>query len=164
MVVLEILLWIIIIVLFLIGLIGVFFPFLPDTIPLWIGFVLYHFMLAEPGMGLSASFWWGMVAITILIFGADFFANAYFVKKYGGSQWSSIGAILGVIAGIFVFPPFGMLILPFLFVLAIEMGFYGKTGERAMKVAFGTLVAFLGSGLVKVFLQVLMIIWFFLVI
>lgn len=104
-----------------------------------------------------------MVAITILIFGADFFANAYFVKKYGGSQWSSIGAILGILIGIFVFPPFGMLILPFLFVLTIEMGVYGKSGERAIKVAFGTLVAFIGSGLVKVLLQIMMIIWFFLV-
>ncbi|NGQ96358.1 DUF456 domain-containing protein [Brevibacillus sp. SYP-B805] len=158
----EIVLWIIIGLLFALSLAGIFIPVLPDTILLWAGFLLYHFVLAEPGAGLPASFWWGMAVLSVLLYGADLMTNLYFVKKYGGSKLSSLGAIAGIILGLFLFPPFGMLILPFLFVIGIEMLVQKQSPEKAFKVGIGSLVAFLSSAVVKLILQVIMIIWFFL--
>lgn len=158
----EILLWIVIVALFLLGFVGVFLPVLPETIFLWIGFLLYHFFLADPGMGLPASFWWGMVVLSLLMFGADFLSNLYFVKKYGGSKWATLAVVVGLLLGFAVFPPFGMLFLPFLLVLAVELFLENKQFDRALKVALGTLVAFLGSTVVKVVIQLVMIVWFFL--
>ncbi|UFJ42252.1 DUF456 family protein [Brevibacillus humidisoli] len=158
----EIFLWIVIVALFVLSIAGIFLPVLPDTVFLWAGFLLYHFFVADPGMGLPASFWWGMVVLSIMLFGADLLTNLYFVKKYGGSKWSSFAAVVGLLLGLLVFPPFGMLILPFLLVLAVEIGLEKKKLDSALKVAVGTLIAFLGSTVVKIAIQLAMIAWFFL--
>ncbi|AWX56687.1 DUF456 domain-containing protein [Brevibacillus brevis] len=157
----EIFLWVVVVLLFLLSIAGIFLPVLPDTILLWAGFLLYHFFIADPGAGLPASFWWGMVVLSILLYGADLLTNMYFVKRYGGSKWSSIAAAVGIILGIFVFPPFGMLILPFVFVVLVELMVQKQSMERAVKAGVGSLIGFLGSAVVKVILQVTMIIWFF---
>ncbi|WP_400163469.1 DUF456 domain-containing protein [Brevibacillus sp. TJ4] len=160
----DILLWIVIVALFALSIAGIFLPVIPDTILLWAGFLLYHFFVADPGAGLPASFWWGMVGLSVLLFGADFLTNMYFVKRYGGSKWSSFAAVLGIILGIFIFPPFGMIILPFVFVVLVELFVQNQPLERAIKAGFGSLLGFLGSAVVKVVLQIAMIIWFFLAI
>ncbi len=161
----EILLWIMIVVLFGLSIAGIFFPVLPDLILLWIGFLLYQFVLIEPGTaGLPSSFWWGMGILSVFSYGADLLTNLYFVKKAGGSRLSSIGAIAGIVLGIFLIPPFGMIILPFLFVVAIEMLIQKQPLEQAVKVGVGSLIAFLSSAVVKVFIQLIMIIWFFIAI
>ncbi|WP_019119222.1 DUF456 domain-containing protein [Brevibacillus massiliensis] len=160
----EILLWMIVVALFVISIAGVFMPVLPDTLLLWGGFLLYQFAIAEPGAGLPASFWWGMAVLSVLIFGADILMSMYFVKKYGGSKWSSLGAIAGVILGIMIFPPFGIIIFPFLIVFAIEMFFQNQPADRALKAGLGSLVAFFSSAVMKVAVQIIMIIWFFIAI
>lgn len=157
----EILLWIVVVALFPLSIAGIFLPVLPDTILLWGGFLLYHFFIADPGAGLPASFWWGMAVVSLLLYGADLLTNIYFVKKYGGSKWSSLAAALGIFLGIFLFPPFGMLILPFVFVIMVELLVQKQPMEKAMKAGVGSLVGFLGSAVVKVVLQLAMIVWFF---
>jgi len=160
----EIVLWIIVVALFALSIAGIFLPVLPDTILLWGGFLLYHFFIADPGAGLPASFWWGMAVLSILLYGADLLTNMFFVKKYGGSKWSSVAAALGIFLGIFLFPPFGMLILPFVLVVLVELLVQKQSMEKAVKAGFGSLIGFLGSAVVKVVLQVSMIIWFFIVV
>ncbi|MFY0545052.1 DUF456 domain-containing protein [Brevibacillus sp. H7] len=158
----DIFLWIIIVALFALSIAGIFLPILPDTVLLWAGFLLYHFFLAEPGAGLPASFWWGMGILSVLLYGADLLTNVYFVKKYGGSKWSSIAAVAGILLGIFILPPIGMIVLPFVFVLLVEMVFQQQPFDKAVKVGLGSLIAFLSSAVMKVVLQLVMILWFFL--
>ncbi|GIO06021.1 DUF456 domain-containing protein [Brevibacillus reuszeri] len=157
----DIVLWIIVIALFVLSIAGIFLPVLPDTILLWGGFLLYHFFIADPGAGLPASFWWGMAVLSVLLYGADLLTNMFFVKKYGGSKWSSMAAVIGIILGIFLFPPFGMLIMPFVLVVLVELLIQKQSLEKAIRAGFGSLIGFLGSAVVKVVLQVAMIIWFF---
>jgi len=159
----EILLWIVIVALFILSIVGIFMPVLPDTLLLWGGFLLYHFVLAAPGEGLHASFWWGMVALSILMYGADLLTNMYFVKRYGGSKWSSFAAVVGIILGLFIFPPFGILIMPFVLVVIVEL-LQQQPFDRALKAGFGSLIGFLSSAVVKVVIQIAMITWFFLAI
>lgn len=158
----EIVLWIVIVALFALSIAGIFLPVLPDTILLWAGFLLYQFFIAEPGAGLPASFWWGMGAFSVLLYGADLLTNMYFVKRYGGSKWSSLAAAVGIFLGIFLFPPFGMILLPFVFVVLVELFLQNQPLERAIRAGFGSLIGFLGSAVVKVVLQLAMIVWFFL--
>jgi uncharacterized protein len=159
----EIVLWIIIVALFVLSIAGIFLPVLPDTVLLWGGFLLYHFFVAVPGEGLPASFWWGMVVLSVLLYGADLLTNMYFVKRYGGSKWSSFAAAVGIILGIFIFPPFGMIVIPFVLVVLAEM-LQNKPFDRAVKAGVGSLIGFLGSAVVKVVVQIGMIVWFFLAI
>ncbi|RNB91746.1 DUF456 family protein [Brevibacillus fluminis] len=160
----DIVLWIIVAALFAASLIAVFFPVLPEMLLLWAGFLLYQFTIAGSGAGLPASFWWGMAIMTILLYGADFLTNAYFVKKYGGSKWSQFASIVGVILGAVLFPPFGIILFPFALVIIVEMIVQRQPLEHAVKAGVGSVVAFLGSAVMKVFLQIVMIVWFFLAI
>lgn len=157
----EWVLWTVIILLFLLSIGGVIIPVLPDTLFVWAGFLLYQFVLAD--VSLPASFWWGMGMITLLIIGSDYVANLVFVKKYGGSRWAMAGAIFGMIFAPFIMGPIGILIGPFVTVLIIEL-FRKKEFESALKVGMATIFALFSSTIVKIVLQLIMIIWFFIVI
>ena|SRR5699024_10987654 len=157
----SVLLWSLIIVLFSLSFVGLFIPFMPSVLAIWAGFVLYEFTI-ESG-SLSIMFWLSMVVLTAFLFIADLLTNKYFVGKFGGSRKSEWGAIVAFIFGIFIYPPFGIIILPFLTVYLIEYIDVGSS-ERAFRSATGTIVAFFGSIVVKAFVQFVMIVWFLIVI
>lgn len=153
--------WIIIIALFIISFVGLLYPIIPSVLVIWIGFLLYHFMIDSGELHLV--FWIAMSVFTVILIGADIIANSYFVKKYGGSKWGERGAAVGVLVGSFIIPPFGILVVPFVAVFIIEM-IQKRTAQMALRASFGSLIGFLGGVLAKVIIQVVMIIWFFIVI
>ncbi|WP_048601802.1 DUF456 domain-containing protein [Rubeoparvulum massiliense] len=154
----NIFLWILILILFGLSFVGLIFPVLPSVLLLWIGFLLYQFALH--GTALTAVFWWAMAILTILIFLADILANSYFVKRYGGSAWGRRAGALGIIVGSFIFPPFGLLIVPFIAVLITEI-LLEPNVERAFRASIGSLIGFLSSSVAKLMIQLVMILWFF---
>ncbi|OMP66989.1 DUF456 domain-containing protein [Domibacillus epiphyticus] len=154
----SILVWTGIILLFIISFIGFIFPIVPSVVVLWAGFALYYFGISKEE--LSIIFWIAMVIFTVLIFVADFLANSYFVKKYGGSKWGEWTAVAAIIAGSFIIPPFGILIVPFAAVLLIEL-IIQKNAKTAILAAYATLVGFLSGTLAKIVIHLLMLLWFF---
>ena len=97
--------------------------------------------------------------LTILLFLADYIANLHFVDKAGGSKWGMRVATIGLIVGSFVIPPFGVIIVPFVFVLIVEM-MQKKSFQESLKVAFATFMAFLSGTFAKVIIQIIMIVVF----
>lgn len=87
--------------------------------------------------------------------------NKYFVGKYGGSKFGEYGAIIGVIIGCFVLPPFGIVVIPFILVLVIEL-IQGYDIKRAIKVGCASIVAFLASTIAQGMIMIIMVIWFML--
>ncbi len=159
----EWILWTVIVVFFLGSMVGVFVPVIPDALLVWGGFLIYQFFIADPGQGLSSWFWWAMGAMTVLLILADILTNMVFVKKYGGSKWGMAASVLGLLIGPFVLGPLGIILGPVLFVLMIEW-IQNKDLSLSVKIALGTLAAFFGSAAMKIMLQVIMIIWFFIAI
>ncbi|MBP1933673.1 DUF456 domain-containing protein [Ammoniphilus resinae] len=159
----DILFWSIIILLFIASMVGIFVPVIPDALFVWGGFLIYQFLLADQGHGLPASFWWGMAILTILLLVSDFLTNMVFVKKYGGSKWGMAASVAGLLIGPFVMGPIGLLLGPFIFVLLVEWA-RNQDFSLAFKVGIGSMVAFFGSALVKLGVQAIMIVWFFLVV
>lgn len=157
----HVFIWLVIILLFLISFIALFIPFFPATLLIWISFLLYEFTINE--QSLSMMFWLSMAILTIFIFGSDFLTNKYFVGKFGGSTMSEWGAIISFIAGLFVYPPIGIIVLPFITVFLIEYLRMNST-ENALRAAVGTIVAFFSSIFVKAFIQFIMIVWFLIVV
>lgn len=153
----DILIWIVIIVLFIASYIGLIYPVIPSSLFIWIGFLMYYFLINN--MVLGWFFWSVMLGLTIVLLFADVIANSYFVKRYGGSKWGERGAAIAVIIGSFIVPPFGIIVVPFLTVLVIEM-MQRNTFKQAFKTAIGSLLGFLGGSLVKVIIQTIMILWF----
>lgn len=158
---LDIIMWVIIIALFIVSFIGVIFPIIPAPLVLWVGFLLYHFVI--DGGELTVIFWVAMVILTVILIVSDIIANSYFVKKFGGSKWGERGAGVGVIVGSFIIPPFGILVVPFIVVLIIEM-VQKKTIKDSFRASVGSLIGFLGGAVAKIVITVLMIGWFFVVI
>ncbi|MRG85848.1 DUF456 domain-containing protein [Salinibacillus xinjiangensis] len=155
----DILLWILILVLFILSFVGIVFPIIPSVLVIWGGFLLYHF--AINGETLSWFFWIPMVMFTIILFVADIIVNSHFVKRFGGSKWGERVAAIAVIVGSFIVPPFGIIIIPFVAVFITEL-IQRRTAREAIKASVGSLLGFLGSSVAKVIIQLVMIIWFFL--
>lgn len=153
----HIIIWILIIALFILSFIGVVYPVIPSVLLLWIGFLLYQFGIN--GEELGVIFWIIMVVFTIILFAADILANNYFVKKFGGSKWGERGALVAVIIGAFIMPPFGIIVIPFLAVLVIEM-IQKRTMKEAFRAALGSLLGFLSGSFAKVFVQFVIILIF----
>lgn len=157
----DILIWLAIISLFVLSFIGLIYPIIPSSLLIWVGFILYHFFINNEE--LTWLFWIIMAVFTIILFVADMIANSYFVKKYGGSKWGERGAAVAVIAGSFIFPPFGILIVPFVTVFVIEI-IQNRTIEEAIRSSFGSFIGFLSGTFAKIVIQLIMIIWFTIVI
>ena len=153
----TIFLWILIIVLFLLSFVGLIFPLIPSVLVLWGGFLLYAFGIDR--FELSVWFWVGASVLTIFILISDVIAGQYFVKKYGGSKWGERIAVIGVILGSFIYPPFGIIIVPFALVFITEY-MVVRNLKHAALVSVASLLAFLSSTFAKFIVQLIMICWF----
>ncbi|MDV2684558.1 DUF456 family protein [Alkalihalophilus lindianensis] len=154
----EVVIWIVIVALFILSFIGLLFPIVPSVLVLWVGFLMYIFLI--DGASLSIWFWVGAGVLTVLLFAADLIASQFFVKKYGGSKWSERMAALGVIVGSFIMPPFGIILVPFILVFITEL-ISTKDPRQAVLVAIASFFAFLSGTVAKGLVQLILIIWFF---
>ncbi len=150
----HVLWWVVITLCFVISFIGIVVPMLPAVGLVWLGVAVYHF-LVNP-LALTWTTWGTMLFFTAIILIMDELANAYLVKRYGGTKWTMLASVVGVVVGLIFFPPFGIIVAPFLFVFAAEI-LQHHTPEASMRVAFATLIAFLGSAFAKVLMQLIMI-------
>jgi len=152
--------WFIIILLFFISVIGVFIPMVPDIIPVWISVLIYQF--GPFTNTLPRSFCFVLIIFSVISILADFLTNAIVVKKSGGSNLSVIAALAGLAVGLLFLGPLGIIIGPFVAIFLAE--YYqsqNKEYNKPLKIAFSTVFAFIGSGIVKVILLLSIIIWFF---
>ena len=154
----DFILWLIVLLLFGLSFVALIYPVLPSVTAVWAGFLIYHFFINSGE--LTTFFWIVMVILTIILTLADIFASSLSVKKYGGSSVGEKGAALSVIVGSFIFPPFGIIVLPFVAVFLAEMK-KNRSSVEAIKAAIGSLVGFLSGQLSEGIVQLAMIIWFF---
>lgn len=157
----DIIIWLIILTLFVLSFVGLFFPFLPSVMAIWAGFILYHFIINASA--LTWFFWLSMGGLTILLLLADILAGSMAVKRFGGSKLGERVATFSIIVGTFVYPPFGIILVPFIAVFIAEY-WQKNTGTEALKAAFGSLIGFLSGRVAELIIQLIMIIWFFITI
>jgi uncharacterized protein YqgC (DUF456 family) len=100
------------------GLLGAVLPVIPGPPLGYIGLLLLQW---SGYGGFSAVFLWVWAGITVAVTVTDYILPAIMTKKFGGSRMAVIGSVLGLIAGIFFFPPIGMILGPFLGALAGEL-------------------------------------------
>ncbi|PUB12565.1 DUF456 domain-containing protein [Paenisporosarcina sp. OV554] len=158
----EIIGWSLIVVCFIIGFIGLVYPIIPSVIFILGGFLLYgvFFSFAE----LPWWFWLIEVLFVVLLFGADMMANAFGVKKYGGSKAGIWGSTIGLLIGPIVLPFAGIILGPFLGAILAELIFERTSIKQAFKTGVGSVIGFLTSVLTKGIVQIVMIVIFVLVV
>lgn len=155
----EVLFWLLIIASFIISYIGLIKPVFPSPLFIWIALLIYQFGVNSEE--LSFWFWITIIILTVILLVADIVINSRAVKKYGGSKWGERMAAVGVIVGSFIFPPFGIIIVPFILVLVTEM-IQKRELRTAFRSSLGALVGFLSGTIAKFIIQTFIIIWFLL--
>lgn len=155
----ELLWWGLIVFLFVLSFAGIVYPIIPTIPVLWGAFAIYHFFINSAE--LSLFFWIAMVVLSVILIAADIIANSYFVKRYGGSKLSERIAAIATIVGSFIFPPFGLLLVPFAAVMLTEYLIHKELG-KSVKVGLATVIGFLGGSIAKILIQLIMIVWFIL--
>lgn len=157
----DILSWILVITSFIIAFVGLIYPVIPSVLFIFLGFIIHGLF-----HGFSELPWWFWVSeilFTILLFGADTLANAFGVKRFGGSEAGIWGSTIGLLVGPFVIPFAGILIGPFLGAVIAELLFSKSSLKLSLKIGVGSLVGFLTSVVTKGIVQIVMIVLFLVV-
>jgi hypothetical protein len=144
------------IILMITGIFGCVLPLLPGPPLNYIGLLLLHF---TTGYQFSTRFLviWGIV--TVVVYALDYVIPVWGTKKFGGSKRGVWGSMIGLIAGMFFFPPFGIIIGPFAGAVIGELT-AGKDSKAALKSGFGSFVGFLTGTILKLIASGIMT-WYF---
>ncbi len=129
----------------IVGLLGAIIPILPGTILSYVGLICAYFTststLSEKQLWL-----WGAISAIAILF--DYILPGYFSKMFGGSRAGVVGATVGVIAGMFLLGPLGIILGPFAGAVIGEMLKQNQPIEKAIVVGAGSLLSFfVGTGL-----------------
>ena len=140
----------------LIGIVGSFLPILPGPIASWFGLLILHFTSY-----VSFSFWFLTITflIAFLISVIDYLIPIIGVQKLGGSNGVQIGATIGLLLGLFILGPIGLIFGPFLGALTGEI-IAKKTVSNSILPALGSLIGVLAGTVLKTIITVIFLIYF----
>ncbi len=141
----EILLLVVAGALLIIGLIGSVLPVLPGPPIAYAGILVAHFFTYVHFSTFALVLYGVFTAIIVVV---DYLIPPYWVKKAGGTKWGSNGSIIGMLVGLFFFPPVGMLIGTFIGAVIGEM-IAGQGNAVAFKSGIATFLGFLTGAVLK---------------
>ncbi len=134
----------------IIGIAGSILPGLPGPPVSWVGLMLLYFWgngTDKAGDPMSLTFLLVWLAITIVVCIIDYVVPAYFTRVTGGSKVAGRGAIIGLIAGMFI-PPVGIILGTLGGAFLAEYLVSRKSGWQSTKSAVGALLGFIfGTGI-----------------
>ncbi|MBP5487755.1 MAG: DUF456 domain-containing protein [Bacteroidales bacterium] len=134
----------------IIGIAGSILPGLPGPPVSWVGLMLLYFWgngTDKAGDPMSLTFLLVWLAITIVVCIIDYVVPAYFTRVTGGSKVAGRGAIIGLIAGMFI-PPVGIILGTLAGAFLAEYLVSRKSGWQSTKSAVGALFGFIfGTGI-----------------
>jgi uncharacterized protein len=138
--------------LLLAGLIGCLVPFIPGPPLSFLAILLLQFSSRAPFTEDYLVMWGAItVAVTVL----DYYVPVYGTKKLGGTKTGVRGAAIGLIIGLFFYPPFGIIVGPFVGALLGEI-VAGQEFSRALRSALGSFSGFVAGTLMKLAVSVIL--------
>tara|TARA_B110000438_G_scaffold178506_1_gene170619 strand:+ start:384 stop:866 length:483 start_codon:yes stop_codon:yes gene_type:complete len=129
----------------LLGIIGCFVPVMPGPPISYVALLVFHFF-SSYNIDKNTLWLWALIVIVVTVF--DLWVQIYGVKKFGGTKKAVNGSIIGLIIGIFLFPPFGIIIGPFLGAF-IGAKMDDSDVNKSLKIALGALAGFILGTIVK---------------
>ena len=105
----------------------------------WGGWLLVYFT-RDGRVTLTSLLVWGVVLLFLVLL--DNFGSTWLTNKVGGSKWGTRGCFIGMLIGMFFFPPLGLIVGPFIGAFLGELISNSTTGH-ALKVALWSFISFL---------------------
>lgn len=123
-------------ILCLLGIVGSFSPIIPGPITSWFGLLVIHFSKLIP---FDNQFLFITFLIAALIFALDLIIPILGLKKLGGSKKGLIGSTIGLLLGLFLAGPVGLLIGSFFGAISGEY-VNNNSIKKSIKPAMGTFI------------------------
>ena len=137
----------------IIGIIGIVVPALPGIILNYLALILLYISRGEEAIGLSVLITFGLLSFLVALL--DYILPLAGAKKYGASRTGIIFAVLGMIAGMVFYPPFGIFFGLLIGAFVGEL-IAGKSQSQAFKAGIATFLGSITSMVVKLMLAVVM--------
>ena len=132
------------ILLIIVGLIGCIIPIIPGPPLSFLGLIMLQ-LTRFGNFGTLFLVLMGTIAIIVTIL--DYIVPVWGTKKFGGSKAGVWGSTIGLIIGLFFFPPIGIIIGPLLGAIIAEL-IKGADLHKSVKSGLGSFLGFLlGTGL-----------------
>ena len=147
------LVWAIIgLIVLIIGIVFSVLPVIPGQVLSWGSLLILQLQTNPP---FSARFLaiWALVTAGVTLL--DYYVPIWGTKKLGGSKSGIWGAAIGLIIGIFFFPPFGLIIGPFIGAYLGEL-IEGKDSRVAFKSGLGSFLGFVAGTMMKLVISFIM--------
>lgn len=143
-------------ILLIVGIVGCVLPVIPGPPISYISLLILQ-LKKEPPFSSKFLVIWALITIAVTVL--DYIVPAYGTKKFGGTKKGIMGSIIGLIIGVFFFPPVGIIVGPFLGAFVGEL-IAGKDSNVAFKSAFGSFLGFVGGTLLKLVASLTMAYYF----
>jgi uncharacterized protein YqgC (DUF456 family) len=140
------------VVLWLLGVVLTFVPFVPATLVILLAAFLHELLVGFRELSLGAWLLLGVLALLAMVL--DNLAALLGARRYGAGRAGLWGAFLGRLLSLFL-GVFGVLFLPFLLAWLFEY-LSGRKPEEALRAAWGTLVGLMGGVVAKVLVHLAM--------
>jgi uncharacterized protein YqgC (DUF456 family) len=130
-------------ILIILGIIGCFLPVLPGPPLGYAGIILLHLTAM---VQFSTVFLVVLGAVVLLVSVLDYLVPVLGAKRFGGSKLGIIGCVAGLVLGIFILPPVGIILGPFVGAIAGEL-INGDDLQKAVRSGFGSFLGYIfGTG------------------
>jgi uncharacterized protein len=127
---------IVVALLLLAGVVGSVVPFIPGTPLVFLGALVYA--AATGWMPVGAGRLALLGALTVFSYVLHHVTGAFGARRYGGSRWAVVGALLGAVVGL-AFGPLGLVLGPIMGAVAGELLRTGNL-EGSVRSGFGAMV------------------------
>lgn len=141
----------------LVGLAGAVLPWLAGAPFNFAGLILL--CLAKGWDTFSPTFLIAMGALTLLTMAVDYVLPLAGARKFGSTKRGFWGAFFGMVIGVVLFPPFGMIIGAFLGAVAGEI-LAGKGDSAALRAGWGVFLGVISALILKLLVSGLMTFYF----
>jgi len=144
-------------ILIIVGIVGCIVPVLPGIPLSYVGILLLHFT-SQVQFSVEFLIIWGIVVVAVQLL--DYYIPIWGTQRFGGGKKGAWGSMIGVVVGMFILPPFGIIIFPFVGAVIGEL-IDEKEPRVALKAGFGAFVGFLAGTLLKLVVALVLAFFFF---